>query len=82
MCIPRVVQEDAVHRAADGLVAAEAERQVRHAARDVHPGAAFADRAHRFEEVETVTLVLLDAGGDSEDVGIKDDVGRREAVRR
>ena len=38
-----VVEEHAVHRAADGLVAAEREAEVRKAARDVDSGTAAAD---------------------------------------
>ena len=35
--------------------------------------------AHRLDELDGVVVVLLDAGGDGEDVRIEDDVGRIEA---
>ena len=37
------------------------------------------DLAGRLDEVDAVIVVLLDAGGDGEDVGVEDDVFRREA---
>ena len=37
------------------------------------------DPARRVDEVDGVVVVLLDAGGDGEDVGIEDDVLGREA---
>ena len=35
--------------------------------------------AHCFDEADAVVVVLLDAGGDGEDVGVEDDVSRVEA---
>ena len=74
-----VVEEHRVHRLAHRLVAAERERQVRHAARDMHVRQVLADPARRLDEGDAVAVVLLDAGGDREDVGIEDDVLGREA---
>ena len=74
-----VVEEHRVHGLAHRLVAAEGERQVRHAARDVHERHLLLDAPRRLDEGEPVAVVLLDAGGDREDVGIEDDVLRREA---
>ena len=37
------------------------------------------DLTHRLYEVDTVVVVLLDACGDGEDVGVKDDVLGRES---
>ena len=37
------------------------------------------DPARRLDEVDAVVVVLLDAGGDGEDVGVEDDVLGREA---
>ncbi len=37
------------------------------------------DPARGFDEVDGVVVVFLDAGGDGEDVGVEDDVFRREA---
>jgi hypothetical protein len=42
--------------------------------------AARADLAAGLDEVERVAAMLVDAGGDREDVGIEDDVLGREAV--
>jgi hypothetical protein len=75
-----VVEEHGVHGAADGLVAAEREAQVRQAARDVGVRAALPDFAAGLDEVERVAAMLVDAGRDREDVGIEDDVLRREAL--
>ena len=75
-----VVEEHAVHRAAHGFVAAEREGQVRQAARDVRVGTADADFAARLDEVDRIAAMLVDPGGDGEDVGVEDDVLGREAV--
>ena len=68
-----------MHGLAHGLVAAEGERQVRHAARDVHVRQLRLDLARRLDEGDAVGVVLLDAGGDGEDVGVEDDVLGRKA---
>ena len=39
----------------------------------------FADPLGGLDEVHAVVVVLFDAGGDGEDVGVEDDVFRREA---
>ena len=77
--LDRVIQEHRVHGLAHGLVAAERERHVAHAAGDVRVRAALADLARGFDEVHAVVVVLLDAGGDREDVRVEDDVFGREA---
>ena len=76
-----VVEEHRVHGLAHRLVAAEGERQVRHAARDVHERHLLLDAPRRLDEGEPVSVVLLDAGGNREDIGIENDVFRREADR-
>ena len=73
-----VVEEHRVHGLADRLVAAEREGQVRHAARDVDAGHPGRDLARGLDEGKAVTVMLLDAGGDGEDVGVEDDVLRLE----
>ena len=75
----RVVEEDRVHRRAHRLVAAEGEGEVGDAARDMRVRQVLPDPAHRLDEVDAVVVVLLDAGGDGEDVGVEDDVLGREA---
>ncbi len=66
-------------RLADRVVAAEAERDVRHAARDAGAGQLGLDPAGRLDEGDRVAGVLLDAGRDREDVRVEDDVLRGEA---
>jgi hypothetical protein len=75
----RVVEEHDVDRLAHRLVAAERERDVRDAAGYVAGGEAALEFARGLDEVDRVVVVLLDAGGDGEDVGVEDDVLRREA---
>ena len=45
----------------------------------LHAGAGLLDLPRRLDEVDRVVVVLLDAGGDGEDVRVEDDVFRREA---
>ena len=68
-----------MHRLAHRLVAAEREGQVRHAAGNMHMRQRRGDLAGRLDEIDAVIVVLLDAGGDGEDVGIEDDVFRRKS---
>ena len=73
-----VIQEHRMHGLAHRLVAAERERQVRDAARDMRVRQVLADPARRLDEVDAVIVVLLDAGRDRKDIRIEDDVLRRE----
>ena len=75
----RVIEEDRMHRAAHGLVAAKAEAQIGQAAAGLRLGAAALDFGHCFEEIEAIPVMLLDPRGDREDVGIEDDILGREA---
>ena len=75
----RVVQEDRVDGLAHGVVAAERERHVRDAAGHVDAGQVLLDPPGGLDEVDAVVLVLLDARGDREHVGVEDDVLGREA---
>jgi len=43
-------------------------------------GAQFAQFLHRLDEVDAVVIVLLDPGRHREDIGVEDDVLRREAL--
>ena len=72
--LDRVVQEHRVHRFTHALVAAEGERQVRHAAGHMHVRQLRLDAAGRLDEGAGVVVVLLDAGGDGEDIRVEDDV--------
>ncbi len=74
-----VVEERRVHRLADVVVAAEAERDVRHAAAHLGVRQVRLDPARGLDEVDGVVVVLLDAGRDGEDVRVEDDVLGRKA---
>ena len=75
-----VEQEYRMHRPPHRLVAAEREAEIGKAAGNVHPRAARLDLAAGLDEIQRVAAMLVDAGGDGEDVGIEDDVLGREAV--
>ena len=79
-CGNGVVEKHAVHRAAHDFVAAEGKAEVREAAREMHMRAALREVAHRLDEIDGITAMLVDAGGDGEHIGIEDDVFRRETV--
>mmetsp|Transcript_7282 Transcript_7282/g.22028 ORF Transcript_7282/g.22028 Transcript_7282/m.22028 type:complete len:1134 (+) Transcript_7282:306-3707(+) len=74
-----VVQEHRVARTAHRLVAAEAERQVGHAARDLGARADALDLARGVDEVDSVVVVLRHARANRQDVRVEDDVLRVEA---
>jgi hypothetical protein len=73
-----VVQEHRMDGLAHGVVAAERERDVGDAAGNMAIGETFFHLARGLDEIHRVVVVLLDTGGDGEDVGIEDDVFRRE----
>src|SRR5919202_1024226 len=69
-----MVEEDGVDRLAYRVVATEREGDVRDAPRGLGMGEGTGDLTHRLDVVHAVVVVLLDAGGDGEDVGVEDDV--------
>ncbi len=73
-----MIQEHRMHGLAHRLVAAERERQVRDAAGDMGVRQVLADPARRLDEIDAVIVVLLEPGRDREDIGVEDDVFRRE----
>jgi hypothetical protein len=75
----RVVQEHRVDRLARRVVAAEAEATRSTRRPTPWRPAGCADPARGLDEVDRVVVVLLDAGGDREDVRVEDDVLGREA---
>ena len=75
----RVVQERGVHGLAHRVVAPERERYVAQAAADQRPRQVLLDQAGGLEKRDCIIVVLLHAGGDGEDIGVDDDVFRREA---
>jgi hypothetical protein len=74
-----VVQEHGVDGLAHRLVATEAERHVRDAARHLGARQVLLDPARGVDEVHGVVVVLFDAGGNGKDVRVEDDVFGREA---
>ena len=74
-----VVQKRGVHRFAHRVVAAERERQVRNAPRDLGLRQLRADPAHRFEVFNAVARMLVQPRRNGEDVRIEDDVLGRVA---
>ena len=74
-----VVEEDRVHRLAHGVVAAEGEREVRDAARNLGVRQVSLNPAHRLDEVQRIAVVLGDACRHGQDVGVEDDVLGRES---
>ena len=77
--LDRVVKEGRVHGLADRIVAAERKGNVAHPAADPRVGQVLFDPARGLDEIDSVVVVLLDAGGHGEDVRIENDVFRREA---
>src|SRR2546422_3058020 len=75
----RVVEEGGVHRLPHGVVAAERERDVAHTPADLAVWQRGLDLPRSLDEVDSVVVVLLDAGGNREDVRVEDDVLRPEA---
>ena len=78
-CLNGVVQEHGVDGFAHGLVAAEAERHVRHTTRHLGARQVLLDPAGGLNEVDRVVVVFFNAGGNGEDIGVEDDVFGREA---
>ena len=74
-----VVEKGRVHGLADRIVATEGKRDVADTAAHACVGEVFLDPSRGIDECVGVIVVLLDAGGDGEDVRIKNDVLRREA---
>ena len=74
-----VIEEGGVHGLAHGVVAAEGEADVAEAAADEHAGQLGLDAPGGLEVGQGVLVVLLNARADGEDVGVEDDVLRREA---
>ena len=75
----RVVQERRMDRLPDGVVAAEAEREVRDATGHLHAGQPVLEQRRGLDERLAVGVVLLDPGRDREDAGVDDDVLGHEA---
>ncbi len=75
----RVIKKDRVDRLAHMVIAAKTEADVADAAADLGVGQVVLDPARGLDEIHRVIVVLFDAGGDREDVGVEDDVFGRKA---
>src|SRR5690606_9286527 len=69
-----VVQKGGMHGFPHGIVAAEGEGDVGNAAADMAMGQVSLYPAGRFDEIDRVIVVLFQARGNGEDVGIENDV--------
>jgi len=63
---------------AHGRIATEREADIADTTRDVAMRQGLLDDAGRFDEVQRVAIVLVDAGGNRKDVGVENDVFGRE----
>ena len=73
-----MIKEHGMHRLAHGVVATEAERQVRHAARHMDMRQIGLDPAGGIDEIDAVIVMLLDPCRHGEHIGVKDDILGRE----
>jgi hypothetical protein len=69
-----MVQERRVKPSAHGLIATKGEGDVGHPSGHFAPRAQALERPRSLNEVHRVVVVLCEAGADSKDVGVKDDV--------
>ena len=76
-----MVEESRVHRLAHGVIAPEGEGDIAQATAALSAGKSRFDLPNSLDEVDGVVVVLLDAGGDREDIRVKDDVLGVEADR-
>ena len=67
-------QEGRVHGLADGIVPPERKRDIGETSTSLGTGQGLLDLPHGLDEVDGVVVVLLDAGGDRQDVRVEDDV--------
>ena len=74
----RVIQEHCVHRFTNNIVASEGERHVAHAARCLGSGAFLLDLSNCIDEFHRVVRMFFHPRADGQNVGIEDNVGRRE----
>ena len=68
-----------MHRFAHGIVTTEGEGNIGQAAASTGTRAAFFDFLHRFDKVDSIVVMLLHAGGDGEDIEVKNNVLRIHA---
>ena len=68
-----------MHRLAHRLIAAEGEGQIGDAARDMRMRQIALDGARRLDEIDAVVFVFLNTCRHGENIGIEDNILRREA---
>ena len=73
-----MIEEDRVHGFANGLITPEREGDVRNPTRYMGMWQGFANDARRLDKGDTIIIVLFYAGRDRKDVGVENDVFRRE----
>ena len=74
-----VIEKGRMHRFAHDVVAAERKRDIADAAADFAPGKMLLDPPRRLDEIHRIIVVLLDPGGDGQNVGIENNVLRTES---
>ena len=74
-----MIKEDGVHGLAHVVVAAEGEREVADATADLRPGQVLLNPTDGANEIQSVAVMLGHTRCDGQDVGVEDDVLRREA---
>ena len=67
-----------MHGLADIIVASESEREIAHATAHMGTGQVLADPGAGADEVGSIAVVLLNAGGDGQHIGVDDDVAGAE----
>ena len=68
-----------MNRLAHRVVTTERETDITHPAGDHRVGQGAFNLTHRIDEIHRVVVVLFDAGGNGENVGVKNNVFRRKA---
>ena len=74
-----MIEKHRVHGLAHRLIATERERQVGHPARNMSMRQVGSDPAGGIDEIIAIVVVLFNARGHGKNIGIKDNVFRREA---
>ena len=72
-----MVEKDRVYGLAQRIVAAECERKVADTSAHLRMRKIVSDPADRFDEINGVAVVSLDAGGHGQHIGVENDVGGR-----
>ena len=79
--VDRMIKKRRVHRLAHSVVSAKRKRNVADSAADTRARQICFDPARGFDEIDRVIAMLFQAGGDGQNIRIKNDVVRRETAR-